>query len=102
MPDRVDTVGPRAVASPPKVLPYVGDWADTLGRVWSTDRPDVVHAYGWLGGLATQLAARRQRISTVQTFLGLAATSRSHLLSARTERANGCVSSRYWRVMRPG
>lgn len=60
------------------MLPYVGDWADTLGRVWSTDRPDVVHAYGWLGGLATQLAARRQRISTVQTFLGLAATSRSH------------------------
>jgi glycosyltransferase involved in cell wall biosynthesis len=69
-------VGPSAVASAPAVLPYVGDWAATLERVWSSDRPDVVHAYGWLGGLAAQLAARRQRIPTVQTFQGLAATSR--------------------------
>lgn len=69
-------VGPRSVASAPEVLPYVGDWAATLERVWASDRPDVVHAYGWLGGLAAQLAARRHRIPTVQTFLGLAATSR--------------------------
>jgi glycosyltransferase involved in cell wall biosynthesis len=70
-------VGPRATASTPAVLPYVGDWAATLERVWSSDRPDVVHAYGWLGGLAAQLAARRQGIPAVQTFQGLAATSRS-------------------------
>jgi glycosyltransferase involved in cell wall biosynthesis len=70
-------VGPRSAASAPEVLPYVGDWAATLERVWSSDRPDVVHAYGWLGGLAAQLAARRQQIPTVQTFQGLAATSRS-------------------------
>jgi glycosyltransferase involved in cell wall biosynthesis len=69
-------VGPRKAVSAPEVLPYVGDWAATLERVWSSDRPDVVHAYGWLGGLAAQLAARRQRIPTVQTFQGLAATSR--------------------------
>ncbi len=64
------------------MLPYVGDWAATLERVWASDQPDVVHAYGWLagwlGGLAAQLAARRRRIPTVQTFLGLAATSRFH------------------------
>jgi glycosyltransferase involved in cell wall biosynthesis len=70
-------VGPRATASAAEVLPYVGDWAGTLDRLWSSDRPDVVHACGWLGGLAAQLAARRQRIPTVQTFQGLAATSRS-------------------------
>jgi glycosyltransferase involved in cell wall biosynthesis len=70
-------VGPRAAASPLEVLPYVGEWAATLERVWSSDHPDVVHAYGWLGGLAAQLAARRQRIPTLQTFQGLAATSRS-------------------------
>jgi len=68
-------IGPRAVESPPAVLPYVGEWAAALERAWSSDRPDVVHAYGWLGGLAAQLAARRQRILTVQTFLGLASTS---------------------------
>jgi glycosyltransferase involved in cell wall biosynthesis len=70
-------VGPRAAASAAEVLPYVGDWAATLERLWSADQPDVVHAHGWLGGLAAQLAARRQRIPTVQTFHGLAATSRS-------------------------
>ena len=68
-------VGPRAGASPPTVLPYVGEWAATLERLWASDRPDVVHAYGWLGGLAAQLAARR-RIPTVQSFQGLIATSR--------------------------
>jgi hypothetical protein len=70
-------VGPRSAASAPEVLPYVGDWAATLERAWSSDRPDVVHAYGWLGGLAAQLATRGQRIPTVQTFEGLAVTSRS-------------------------
>lgn len=69
-------VGPRRPASSVDVLPYVGDWAAKLERNWARERPDVVHAYGWLGGLAAQLAARRRRIPVVQTFLGLAATSR--------------------------
>ncbi len=68
-------VGPRAAASATDVLPYVGEWAAALEGAWSADRPDVVHAHGWLGGLAAQLAARRQRLPTVQTFLGLAATA---------------------------
>lgn len=67
-------VGPRATKSPADVLPYVGDWAGALAREWATEAPDVVHAYGWLGGLAAQLAARRQKVPTVQSFLGLAAT----------------------------
>ena len=79
-------VGPRKAASPVDVLPYVGDWAATLDRIWSSEPPDVVHAYGWLGGLAAQLAARRRRIPTVQTFLGLAATSRDHVGGERNER----------------
>lgn len=79
-------VGPRKATSPVDVLPYVGEWAATLDRIWSTEPPDVVHAYGWLGGLAAQLAARRRRIPTVQTFLGLAATSRDHAGAERNER----------------
>lgn len=71
-------VGPRAAASATDVLPYVGDWAARLERVWSKEQPDVVHAYGWLGGLAAQLAARRRRVPVVQTFLGLTAASRAH------------------------
>ncbi|BCO58825.1 glycosyltransferase [Mycobacterium intracellulare] len=71
-------VGPRAAADAIDVLPYVGDWAAKLERVWSKEQPDVVHAYGWLGGLAAQLAARRRRVPVVQTFLGLTAASRAH------------------------
>jgi glycosyltransferase involved in cell wall biosynthesis len=68
-------VGPRAATSGAALLPYVGDWAATLEREWSSRRPDIVHAYGWLGGLAAQLAAGRHGIPTVQSFHGLAATS---------------------------
>ncbi|OJZ75320.1 glycosyl transferase family 1 [Mycobacterium paraffinicum] len=67
-------VGPAAPKSASDVLPYVGDWAGALSREWTAQPPDVVHAYGWLGGLAAQLAARRREIPTVQSFLGLATT----------------------------
>ncbi len=77
-PAKVIRVGPRAAAPPAAVLPYVRELADSLERLWSSDAPDVVHAYGWLGGLAAQLAARRLRLPTVQSFLGLAVTSHAH------------------------
>jgi len=70
-------VGPTDPRSDREVLPFVGDWAARLERNWSSDQPDIVHAYGWLGGLAAQLAARRRRLPTVQTFQGLAATLRT-------------------------
>lgn len=68
-------VGP-AICKDADLLPFVGEWAATLERVWSSDQPDIVHAYGWLGGLAAQLAARRQNLPTVQTFQPLAEPSR--------------------------
>ena len=69
------SIGPGALRPARDVLPFVGDWAVPLGRLWSSkDGPDIVHAHGWLGGLAAQLAARRQHLPTVQTFQGLAAT----------------------------
>ncbi|MCV7379252.1 glycosyl transferase family 1 [Mycobacterium alsense] len=68
-------VGPRAAASAAAVLPYVGEWVTVLERHWRADPPDVVHAYGFLGGLAAQLAARRRRVPTVQSFQGLAAAA---------------------------
>ncbi|BBX99653.1 glycosyl transferase [Mycobacterium seoulense] len=67
-------VGPRAAKSDAEVLPYVGEWAGALERAWAAQTPDIVHAYGWLGGLAAQLAAPRRGVPTVQSFLGLATT----------------------------
>jgi glycosyltransferase involved in cell wall biosynthesis len=70
-------VGPKAPQSDGDVLPFIGDWAAKLERQWSANPPDVVHAHGWLGGLAAQLAARRRHLPIVQTFRGLATTAHS-------------------------
>ncbi|KAA1249451.1 glycosyltransferase family 1 protein [Mycobacterium simiae] len=86
----VTAAGPLAAVAPQQVLPHVGDWAGELADIWSTDPPDVVHALGWLGGLAAQLAARRQGLPTVQTFHGLAslkASDSSDRQLVNTERA---------------
>lgn len=68
-------VGPPAPVASAKVLPFVGDWAAELSRQWAGEPPDVVHSFGWLGGLAAQLAAQRNELITVQSFHGLAATT---------------------------
>ncbi|SOX52698.1 glycosyl transferase family 1, partial [Mycobacterium ahvazicum] len=68
-------VGPGAARSAADALPFVGHWAATLDQQWSRDRPDIVHAFGWLGGMAAQLAARRSGRLTVQTFQGFTALS---------------------------
>ena len=66
-------VGPDAARSDREALPLLGDWAATLERSWSSSgQPDILHAFGWLSGLAAQLAARHRRLPTVQTFQGLA------------------------------
>jgi glycosyltransferase involved in cell wall biosynthesis len=77
------SAGPKKAQSDADLLPFVGDWAGKLEHLWSSDRPDIVHAYGWLGGLAAQLAARRHHLPIVQTFQGLAATSRSSPVDGR-------------------
>ncbi|OBK31123.1 hypothetical protein A5634_14775 [Mycobacterium asiaticum] len=67
-------IGPTLPKSAAEVLPFVGEWAGQLDQLWSSEPPDVVHAFGWLGGLAAQLAARRHQRPIVQSFHGLAAT----------------------------
>lgn len=67
-------VGPTAVVPPREVLPFIGQWSAKLDSAWSSDPPDIVHAFGWLGGMAAQLAARKRHLPTVQSFYGLAST----------------------------
>ncbi len=76
-------VGPKFLRSELEVLPFVGEWAAKLERKWASDQPDIVHAHGWLGGLAAQLAARRRHLPIVQTFQGLATMSRSDAVATR-------------------
>jgi glycosyltransferase involved in cell wall biosynthesis len=54
-------------------LATAGEWAGHLCDAWQRAVPDVVHAYGWLPGVAAQLAARRQQVPAVQSFHNLAA-----------------------------
>jgi glycosyltransferase involved in cell wall biosynthesis len=65
-------VGPDTALTSPETLPLVGDFAKFLNNRWLIDRPDVVHAHGWVPGLAAQLAARHQELPVVQSFHGLA------------------------------
>ncbi|VEG51006.1 glycosyl transferase, group 1 family protein [Mycolicibacterium aurum] len=64
-----------------------GELAAALEDAWRHAVPDVVHAYGWLPGVAAQLAARRHRLPTVQSFHGVAAPAGPTADRARLETA---------------
>ncbi len=88
LPERVETPAGYAVvhvpAGPAEPLPkdellhHMGPFARYLFRQWSADRPDVAHAHFWMSGIATQLAAGKLDIPTVQTFHALGVEKRRH------------------------
>jgi D-inositol-3-phosphate glycosyltransferase len=54
-----------------ELLASIGPFAQHLDTLWSSDRPDVVHAHCWMSGMASLLATRRLGLPAVQTFHGL-------------------------------
>lgn len=81
--------GPSAALGASDALPLTAEFASYLNRAWERDPPNLVHGYGWLPGLAAQLAARRQQLPTVQTFHGFgppAEPNRSVRTPAEAER----------------
>jgi glycosyltransferase involved in cell wall biosynthesis len=72
--------------------------ARSLRSAWSRQRPDVVHAFGWAGGLAALACARDAGLPVVTAFGSLAVTERRHGLGqndlerTRLERAIGAAS----------
>ncbi|MFC5181368.1 glycosyltransferase [Actinomadura harenae] len=89
------TAGPARPLPDDLLLEHVRELADELRRRWSgAGRPDVVHAHGWIGGLAACAVAGELEIPFAQTFHGLAATEARagrtvHPARARLERAIG-------------
>ncbi|MFD9701149.1 glycosyltransferase [Lentzea sp. NPDC059081] len=71
----------RLPAGPPlridedETVPHLGRLAELLGREWRDFRPDVVHAHGWMSGLASVLA-RHHGTPVVQTYHGLGGSVR--------------------------
>lgn len=51
-----------------------------LYDAWADDRPDVVHADGWIYGVAAQLAADRHRLPIVVAFDGLSSVAATRQL----------------------
>lgn len=80
----VDTTG---VESSEDLMPLIGEMGRHLVDVWEADGPDVVHCHGWVYGMAAQLAARRCRIPTVQSFPELS-------VSAGGDRGEGLADKR--------
>jgi glycosyltransferase involved in cell wall biosynthesis len=72
--------------------------AESLRSAWSRQRPDVVHAFGWAGGLAALAGAQDAGVPVVTAFGSLAVTERRHGLGqpdlerSRLERAIGAAS----------
>ena len=65
----------------------VPGFAVSLQSLWSQKRPDVVHAFGWAGGLAALVAARDAGLPVVTAFGSLTVTERQHGLVPQLERA---------------
>src|SRR6201994_4782041 len=73
--------GPAEPLADEAVLPHIRTFADALAAQWQDDRPDVVHAIGWTGGLAALAATRDRKIPVVQTFHSLRAAERRHRIA---------------------
>jgi D-inositol-3-phosphate glycosyltransferase len=88
LPERVHTgagyevvhvpAGPARTLPKDQLLPHMTEFGDFLARDWLDDRPDVAHAHFWMSGIATQLAAQRHGVPTVQTFHALGVVKRRH------------------------
>ncbi len=80
----------RVPAGPPEhlpvneLLPHMGDFARFLHARWEIDPPDVVHAHGWMSGLAAASAARAAGVPVVQTFHTLGTVEKRYLGEADT------------------
>jgi D-inositol-3-phosphate glycosyltransferase len=76
--------GPAVPLPKDELLPWMGEFASVLTRVWAQTRPDIVHAHFWMSGLASAQAAATAGVPVVQTFHALGAVKRRHQGDADT------------------
>ncbi|WP_440064804.1 glycosyltransferase [Streptosporangium sp. OZ121] len=62
------TAGPAQNLPEDGVLPYLSDLGDQLMHRWGQERPDVIHAHSWTGGLAAIAGANGLNVPFTQTF----------------------------------
>ncbi|MBB3732449.1 glycosyltransferase [Nonomuraea dietziae] len=66
----VETIdaGPAEDLSADQVAPFLPDVGAYLMSRWQQDRPDVIHAHSWTGGLAAVAGAKGLGVPVIQTF----------------------------------
>ncbi|SEG82604.1 Glycosyltransferase involved in cell wall bisynthesis [Nonomuraea solani] len=84
-------VGPARQLSPDEVVPYLNDVGHHLMRRWNQERPDVIHAHSWTGGLVAVAGAKGLDVPVTQTFHTVDA-ARLDLERALGRRANAVIA----------
>ncbi len=72
------TAGPPTPLAADKLAAHLAEFGRCLTRHWRRNRPDVVHAHAWTGGLAALGGARDLGVPVVQTFGSLGAAEQRH------------------------
>lgn len=80
--------GPAEDLPEDRVLPYLPDLGDQLMRRWGQDRPDVIHAHSWTGGLAAIAGADGLGVPFTQSF------SSEHSRDAKKVRVQRAIGRR--------
>lgn len=68
------TAGPQRPLDAEAVLAHLPAFGDHLARRWAENAPDVVHAYGWMSGLAALAARNGTPVPVVQSYHSLGVT----------------------------
>ncbi|GHH69157.1 glycosyl transferase [Streptosporangium violaceochromogenes] len=84
------SAGPAEDLPEERLLPYLSDLGDQLMLRWGQNRPDVIHAHSWTGGLAAIAGASGLDVPFTQTF---GAEPTGDARKARLRRAIGMRAS---------
>lgn len=84
-------VGPAKELAADEVAPYLNEVGLHLGKRWSQDRPDVIHAFSWTGGLVAVAGAEGLGVPVTQTFHRVDARHKD-LERALGRRANAVIA----------
>jgi D-inositol-3-phosphate glycosyltransferase len=76
--------GPAEQIPKDNLLPYMQAFGQWMGRQWSPEPPDVVHAHFWMSGVACLEARRAVTSPFAQTFHALGVVKRRHQGAADT------------------
>jgi len=76
--------GPACAIAKDDMLPFMAEFAEQLERLWTHDRPDLVHTHFWMSGLAGLEVGHRLGIPVVHTFHALGVVKQRHQGAADT------------------